>query len=105
MYAIGERINGMFKAVAAAIQQKNPEPIQELAKNQLAAGAQALDVNVGPAAADPLAAMGWMVKAIREVTDGEVWSWRGQGRSSIPARVSRSSSTYSCPWRSSIRLR
>ena len=69
MYAIGERINGMFKAVAAAIQEKNPEPIQELAKNQLAAGAQALDVNVGPAAADPLAAMGWLVKAIREVTD------------------------------------
>jgi len=68
MLAIGERINGMFKSVAAAIKDKNPEPIQELARRQLAAGAQALDVNVGPAAADALAAMAWLVKAIREVT-------------------------------------
>ena len=69
MYAIGERINGMFKSVGAAIREKNPEPIHELAKKQLAAGADALDVNVGPAAADPLAAMEWLVKTIREVTD------------------------------------
>ena len=69
MYAIGERINGMFTSVAAAIQTQNPEPIQQLAKAQLAAGANALDVNVGPAAAEPKAAMEWLVKAIREVTD------------------------------------
>ncbi len=69
MYAIGERINGMFKSVAAAIREKNPEPIQQLARDQLAAGANALDVNVGPAAGDPLAAMAWLVQAIREVTE------------------------------------
>jgi len=69
MFAIGERINGMFKSVAAAIRDQNPEPIQRLARDQLAAGAAALDVNVGPAAADPVAAMEWLVKAIREVTD------------------------------------
>jgi 5-methyltetrahydrofolate corrinoid/iron sulfur protein methyltransferase len=69
MYAIGERINGMFRSVGAAIREKNPETIQELAKRQLAAGADALDVNVGPAAADPLEAMEWLVKTIREVTD------------------------------------
>lgn len=69
MYAIGERINGMFRSVGAAIGEKNPEPIQQLARAQLAAGATALDVNVGPAAANPLAAMAWLVKSIREVTD------------------------------------
>jgi len=69
MYAIGERINGMFKSVAGAIRESNPGPIQELAKAQLEAGAQALDVNVGPSAEDPLVAMEWLVKAIREVTD------------------------------------
>ncbi len=69
MYAIGERINGMFKAVREAVQAQNPEPIHELAKQQLAAGANCLDVNVGPAAADPLAAMEWLVKAVREATD------------------------------------
>ena len=69
MYAIGERINGMFKSVAAAIKEHDPEPIQELARRQLKAGANALDVNVGPVAGDPLAAMEWLVKTIREVTD------------------------------------
>ncbi|MGD0110880.1 MAG: dihydropteroate synthase [Armatimonadota bacterium] len=69
MYAIGERINGMFRSVGAAIREKNPQAIQELAKRQLAAGADALDVNVGPAAVDPLEAMEWLVKTIREVTD------------------------------------
>jgi 5-methyltetrahydrofolate corrinoid/iron sulfur protein methyltransferase len=59
----------MFKSVAAAIQAQDPEPIQQLAKAQLAAGANALDVNVGPAAAEPKAAMEWLVKSIREVTD------------------------------------
>lgn len=69
MYTIGERINGMFKSVATAIQTQNPEPIQKLAKAQLEAGASALDVNVGPAAAEAKAAMEWLVKTIREVTD------------------------------------
>jgi 5-methyltetrahydrofolate corrinoid/iron sulfur protein methyltransferase len=69
MLAIGERINGMFKSVAAAIREQNPEPIQELARKQLAAGALALDVNVGPAAVDALAAMEFLVKTIREVSD------------------------------------
>ncbi len=72
MYAIGERINGMFRAVGAAIREQNPEPIQELAKAQLDAGAQALDVNVGPTAEDPVAAMAWLVKAIREVTEASL---------------------------------
>jgi len=69
MYAIGERINGMFKSVAAAIRDHNPEPIQQLARDQLAAGASALDINVGPAAADPVAAMEWLVRTVREVTE------------------------------------
>lgn len=69
MYSIGERINGMFKSVATAIQTQNPETIQQLAKAQLDAGASALDVNVGPAAAEAKEAMEWLVKTIREVTD------------------------------------
>src|SRR5574340_226360 len=69
MHSIGERINGMFKSVGAAIREQNPAPIQELARKQLAAGADALDTNVGPASADPLAAMEWLVKVVREVTD------------------------------------
>ncbi len=69
MYAIGERVNGMFRSIKEAIQTRNPEAVHELAKKQLEAGANCLDVNVGPAAADPVEAMGWLVKAIREVTE------------------------------------
>jgi 5-methyltetrahydrofolate corrinoid/iron sulfur protein methyltransferase len=69
MYVIGERINGMFANVKAAIKAKKAKVIQDLAKRQLAAGAQALDVNVGPAAADAKGAMLWLVESIRAVTD------------------------------------
>ena len=68
MYVIGERINGMFKDVKRAIREKDPKPIQDLALKQLAAGAQALDINVGPAAADARTAMAWLVDVVQDVT-------------------------------------
>lgn len=69
MIVIGERINGMFKDVRAAIQAHDPEPIRDLARRQAEANADYLDVNVGPAADDPLAAIQWLVSTIREVSD------------------------------------
>jgi 5-methyltetrahydrofolate corrinoid/iron sulfur protein methyltransferase len=69
MFLIGERINGMFKDVARAIKEKNKSVIQDLALKQIECGANALDVNVGPASADPKNAMEWLVKTIKEVSD------------------------------------
>lgn len=69
MIIVGERINGMFKNVRQAIQERNPEVIQDLAKKQLAGGADLLDINTGTAAANPVEAMQWLVKTVREVTD------------------------------------
>ena len=69
MIVIGERINGMFVDVRKAIQQTDPEPIKDLARRQDEAGAQYLDVNVGPATDDPVKAMQWLVSCIREVSD------------------------------------
>ncbi len=69
MIVIGERINGMFVDVRGAIQSQDPEPIRDLARRQQAAGADYLDVNVGPAADDPVVAMQWLVATIREVSD------------------------------------
>lgn len=68
MYVIGERINGMFKDVRGAIQECNAEVIQKLARAQMEAGANCLDVNVGPASADPKSTMVWLVKTIRAVS-------------------------------------
>jgi len=69
MFVIGERINGMFNDVARAITEGDKATIQDLALKQMEAGADALDVNVGPAAEHPLTAMEWLVKTIGEVTD------------------------------------
>ena len=69
MLVIGERINGMFKDVAKAIADKDKTIIQNLAREQVAAGSGALDVNVGPAAADAVGAMGWLVETIQEAVD------------------------------------
>lgn len=68
MIIIGERINGMFKAVNQAIQDRDKGAIQDLALKQLKEGADMLDINVGTAAADPVEAMVWLVQTVREVT-------------------------------------
>lgn len=69
MILIGERINGMFKDVRRAIQRQDPGPIHEWAKRQEAAGADFLDVNVGPAVEDRVSAMKWLVETVQEVSD------------------------------------
>ena len=69
MYVIGERINGMFNDVKQAIREKNAKVVQDLAKRQMAAGATALDVNVGPAVSDAEGAMVWLAETIRAVCD------------------------------------
>lgn len=69
MLVIGEKINGMYKAVGKAIQEKDKETIQKLAKDQVEARADYLDVNTGPSSANPVEAMEWLVDTIQEVTD------------------------------------
>ncbi len=69
MFVIGERINGMFNDIKEAIQNKDKGPVQEQALKQVKAGASALDINVGPATADKVGAMVWLVETVREVTD------------------------------------
>lgn len=69
MLVIGEKINGMYKAVGKAIQEKDKETIQKLARAQVEAGADYLDVNTGPSSANPKEAMEWLVDIIQEVTD------------------------------------
>jgi len=69
MFFIAERINGMFRDVAKAIKDKDEKVIQELAQKQVAAGAKALDVNVGPESEDHLKDMLWLIDCIQKTTD------------------------------------
>ena len=69
MFVIGERINGMFKDVRKAIQNKDKAYIQKLAQEQVQRGADALDINVGPASTEKVDAMRWLIEAVSEVVD------------------------------------
>ena len=69
MIIIGELINGMYKAVTKAIQDRDTALIQHLAQDQVKAGASILDVNAGPFSKDPMADMKWLVETIQKVGD------------------------------------
>jgi len=69
MFVIGERINGMYTDIKKAIQNKDKDPVREIALKQIEAGANALDINVGPATTEKENAMVWLVETVREVTD------------------------------------
>ncbi len=69
MILVGESINIMSKTIGPAFKERNPKPVQELARNEVGAGVDYLDLNIGPArkAGDEL--MEWVVKVVQEVTD------------------------------------
>lgn len=69
MFIIGELINGMYAAVGKAIAARDKSVIQQYAREQRAAGADALDVNCGPASKNPASDIQWLVETIQEVTD------------------------------------
>jgi 5-methyltetrahydrofolate corrinoid/iron sulfur protein methyltransferase len=69
VFIIGERINGMFKAVAKAIAERDEAFIRDLARRQVEAGANALDVNTGPTEGDPAEVMRWLVETIQVEVD------------------------------------
>jgi len=67
MLLIGERINVITKAQREAMKNRDPKPIQEMAKAQVEAGANMLDINIGPAEDDGPELMDWVVKTVQEV--------------------------------------
>ena len=69
MFIIGELINGMYANIAKAIKEKNKSVIQKCALGQINSGADALDVNCGPASKDALSDIRWLVETIQEVTN------------------------------------
>jgi 5-methyltetrahydrofolate corrinoid/iron sulfur protein methyltransferase len=69
MIPVGERINGSFADVRAAILAKERKLIQDLAVIQKGAGAHYLDCNVGPAVYDEVGAMRWLIETVQDATD------------------------------------
>lgn len=67
--AIAESINIMGNRSGGAMKERNPGPVQEMAKEESAAGAAYLDLNIGPARKDGTDLMPWVVETVEAVTD------------------------------------
>jgi len=69
MYIIGENIHIISEKVKEALMERNARFFQELAVKQVEAGAQALDINLGPRKKDGEEVFPWMVENIEAVVD------------------------------------
>jgi len=69
MYIIGENIHIMSDKVKAGIKERDAGFFQKLAVAQIEAGAQAVDINLGPRKKDWEEIFPWMVKTVEAVTD------------------------------------
>lgn len=68
MIVIGELINASRKSVREALENRDAEFLRNLARKQIEAGAEVIDVNVGIGKDEP-ALMEWAVENIQKVTD------------------------------------
>lgn len=69
MLVIGENISVTATAIGNAIKERDAKPLVEMAKAQAQAGANYIDVNIGPATRDGEDLMQWVVKSIQDEVD------------------------------------
>ena len=69
MLVIGESIHVIAPRVREALDGRNKAVIQELARQQVAGGAQMLDLNIGPQKRSGPEVMAWVVDTVQGVTD------------------------------------
>ena len=85
---IGERISVTAPSIRAAFAQRDPEPIVTRAREQLAAGADYIDVNIGPAESDGPEVMQWAVRLLQDTFDNVPLSLDTVNRAAIEAGLS-----------------
>ncbi len=66
MIIIGELINASRKAIKAAIEAKDAEAIQKVAKDQAEAGADYIDVNAGIFVGKEPEYLKWLVETVQQ---------------------------------------
>ncbi len=67
--AIAESINIMGIRSGSAMKDRIPGPVQEMAKEETAAGSTYLDLNIGPARKDGEELMPWVIETVEAVSD------------------------------------
>jgi 5-methyltetrahydrofolate corrinoid/iron sulfur protein methyltransferase len=85
---IGERIHCISPVIKKAMDERDPAPILERARQQLAAGATYLDVNIGPAEKGGEELMKWAVTTIQSELDNVPLCLDTANRSAIEAGIS-----------------
>lgn len=68
MIIIGENIHVIAGAVNQAIKVRDSKPIQDLAKSQVQAEADYLDLNLGPLTKNPEETIRWAINTVQQVT-------------------------------------
>ncbi|MFP4586109.1 MAG: dihydropteroate synthase, partial [Desulfococcaceae bacterium] len=69
MRIVGELINASRKTVGPAIEAKDTETIQNLARRQAEAGADFIDVNAGVFVEKEPEFLEWLVRTVQEAVD------------------------------------
>jgi 5-methyltetrahydrofolate corrinoid/iron sulfur protein methyltransferase len=69
MILIGENLNIMSQTLGPALKERNPDPVQEMAKAETDAGVDYIDLNIGPARKAGDEMMAWVVETVQAVTD------------------------------------
>ena len=69
MLIIGEKLNGTLKKTAAAILGRDAAFVQDLARRQVAAGANYLDVNAGTGTGNEVEDLVWLVDTVQQAVD------------------------------------
>jgi 5-methyltetrahydrofolate corrinoid/iron sulfur protein methyltransferase len=69
MIIFSERVNGMYRDVRRAINEKEKQPVQDIVRVQVAGGADVMDINLGPTKGDPVENFVWLAQTVAEVTD------------------------------------
>ncbi|MDR2357905.1 MAG: dihydropteroate synthase [Oscillospiraceae bacterium] len=85
---IGERIHCISPVIKKAMDERDPAPILKRAKEQLDAGADYLDVNIGPAEKGGDELMKWAVQLLQSEFDGVPLCLDTANRRAIEAGIS-----------------
>ena len=70
MILIGENLNIISQTIGPALKERNPKPIQEMAKAETEI--DLIDLNIGPARKGGDELMDWVVNTVQEVTDKQL---------------------------------
>jgi len=69
MILIGENLNVISQTLGPALKDRQPAPVQEMAKAETGAGVDLIDLNIGPARKGGGELMAWVVATVQSVTD------------------------------------